>query len=158
MLGRAGLVPTALRLLLALSLAATAAPATDEAAKQQPGPAGAAAEVGGGSPQSGSTVPLRRLRQLPAADAVPALVALTAGAASSAATALQQAGTASFAPSLPEWIKKNDTAAMACRQQGVSPYYTIHLAAVNIALHPEACGRRALPLVNPHVWRLTKTL
>jgi hypothetical protein len=40
-----------------------------------------------------------------------------------------------------EWIPKNATQAVSCGLAGVSQYFTIHLAGVNLTAHPDACGR-----------------
>lgn len=40
-----------------------------------------------------------------------------------------------------EWIPKNATQAVSCGLAGISPYFTIHLAGVNLSAHPDACGR-----------------
>ena len=40
-----------------------------------------------------------------------------------------------------EFLPQNGTADLACGLAGVSPYFTVHVAALSLAAHPAACGR-----------------
>lgn len=63
-----------------------------------------------------------------------------AAAAAGPAALAEHQGTAYLGPH-PEWIHKNDTRWMACRLRGMSQYFSIHPAALDLEAHPGACGR-----------------
>lgn len=120
------LLPAALLLLLTCSSASQVAAAL------------ASEEGQGGGAEAAAAQPARPSAAPSNSASLPALVALASG--QSSATAGQNLGIAGVG-AFKEWITQNGSRWLACQQQRVSPFFTIHYAAVNVVHHPDACGR-----------------